>query len=421
MNDLTAEKSIINQLLNDKDFLFEAITRLTLLDFTDITCQKVFTRADKAVKKNKPFSLMSLPETLRIKVVKLTADVIDYTSNGSIEAIQQASYRRKVATVSQQISALSQDGDIEELKAKATELFDSGEDTTVETLSPSSAEASYLEILKNRKTNKTTACSLEFRQLQESTLGFSPGEMIVVAARPSVGKTALLENMAYFQARKGKKVLFVSAEMTAQSIIDRQVCRLADISFGKLREGISETDPDYAKVQRALEKRKNFTILDAGSITINLIRSKIHRLKITEGLDIVYVDYLQKITGEGKSEYERVSRISNGLKALALDFNIPIVSACQYNRVADGRKPKLSDLRDSGQIEQDCDVVISLWPEDTEEVSGKKKINVDLLKSRNGRTWSNGYQLWFKGSRFSFHEILNIPVDIPQLINYKED
>lgn len=237
--------------------------------------------------------------------------------------------------------------------------------------------------------------------------GIFPGQFIIVAARPGTGKTIFCENVASYAAMNGKKVLFASAEMSAQEIVNRVVTRRTGI---KMVNRVTPFSND--------EKMEIFKAMEYIATTPLTIYefSKVGELQslIKEGrtkYDLVVVDYLQRLSPmkAGKSQYDLVTFVANELTTLAKESKIPFLVAAQFNRVADKNQPQMSDLRESGQIEQNADLIISLWRNGDEyEDEDKKKVKLDVLKNRNGPVFGNygdaECSLMLKKKQFKFEE-----------------
>ncbi len=236
-----------------------------------------------------------------------------------------------------------------------------------------------------------------FVDLDKMTNGFHDQEMIVVAARPSMGKTSLALNMAEAVAvpKKDKKpvpTLIFSLEMSSQQLAMRMMCGLARVSLVRLRDGISSAEEKQSLLNAADELSKApLWIDDSGHLTILELRAKARRLAAQRNLGLVIVDYLQLISGLDNSvqREQQISEISRGLKAMAKELNLPVVVLGQLNRESERerRQPRLSDLRESGAIEQDADVVLLLArPKDASEESSVASDRADLIvaKQRNG-------------------------------------
>ncbi|HLY63190.1 MAG TPA: replicative DNA helicase [Terriglobia bacterium] len=242
-----------------------------------------------------------------------------------------------------------------------------------------------------------TGVQTGFVEMDSMTSGLQPGELIIIAARPSLGKTALALNIAAFTAVEHKKVVGVfSLEMSKESLLTRLLCSEARINSHKLRTGFTSKD-DWGKMTTAMGRLVEAPIFieDSPALSIMQIRAKARRLKAEKGLDLLIVDYLQLATGHGKFENrtQEVSFISRGLKSIAKELHVPVIALSQLSRAPEagkGREPQLSDLRDSGSIEQDADVVIFIHrgssSEDGESDDPGVLVDLNIGKQRNGPT-----------------------------------
>jgi replicative DNA helicase len=236
-----------------------------------------------------------------------------------------------------------------------------------------------------------------FQDLDRMTSGLQSSDLIILAARPSVGKTSLALNIAQHVAlREGKSVGFFSLEMSMEQLGFRVLCSEADVDAKKVRDGFASKEAIGRLVlAQTTIAGANFFIDDSAAVTVPLMRAKAQRLQREKGLDLVFVDYLQLMAGHGRfdNRTQEVSQISRGLKLLAKELKIPIVALSQLSRQpeqrkGDQRKPQLADLRDSGSLEQDADVVIMLYREELYDRNTERKGIADVIiaKQRNGPT-----------------------------------
>jgi replicative DNA helicase len=247
-----------------------------------------------------------------------------------------------------------------------------------------------------------TGVASGFNELDELTSGFQPAELIIVAARPSMGKTAFTLNVAQHAAiEHNVPVAFFSLEMSKESLVQRMLTSEARIDAQRLRKGLLRDD-DFPRLARAagILSSAPVWIDDTPGITLLEMRSKARRLKTDAGVGMVIVDYLQLMQGPANSEsrQQEVSQISRGLKALAKELNVPVVALSQLSRApeqrtGDNKRPQLSDLRESGAIEQDADLIMFLYrqefydgPVDKDGNSLEGRAEVIIGKQRNGPT-----------------------------------
>ncbi|HXJ96221.1 MAG TPA: replicative DNA helicase [Terriglobia bacterium] len=246
---------------------------------------------------------------------------------------------------------------------------------------------------------RVTGVETGFTDLDSKTSGLQPGELIVVAARPSMGKTALAMNIAAYAATHGKVVGMFSLEMSKESLLIRLLCSEARVDSHKLRTGFSSRE-DWGKMSNALGRLAEAPLFieDTPSLSVLQMRGKARQLKSERGLDLLVIDYLQLATGHGRFENrtQEVSYISRGLKAIAKELHIPVVALSQLSRAPEqhgGGEPQLHHLRESGSIEQDADVVIFIHREKREVSEGEEfdpgagfEAKLIIGKQRNGPT-----------------------------------
>lgn len=250
-----------------------------------------------------------------------------------------------------------------------------------------------IEVLTNRK-GDVTGIPTGFTELDRMTAGFQRNDLIIVAARPSVGKTAFALNIAQNVATKTEEnVAIFSLEMGAEQLVMRMLCAEGNINAQNLRTG-SLTDEDWRKLTMAMGSLSNAGIYidDTPGVRIGEIRSKCRRLKQEQGLGMILIDYLQLIQGNGRSGENRqqeVSEISRSLKSLARELQVPVIALSQLSRGVEQRqdkRPMMSDIRESGSIEQDADIVAFLYRDDyyDKESENKDIIEIIIAKQRNG-------------------------------------
>lgn len=275
-------------------------------------------------------------------------------------------------------------------------------------------------------TGKKQFLTTGFKKVDEKNGGFYNGQMIVIGARPSVGKSALMGKMAIAMAKQGKKVGIISLEMNNNEIAARLASLHTDIEFWKIYRTIAK-DEDlhrsfYDKISRSLIHYPIY-VSDKTNVNMTDIKAKAMKLKASRGCDVLFLDYLQLVNTEGTNRnYNReqeVSKMSRGIKLLAKEMDIPIIVLCQLNRAVTSRGykerfPRPSDLRESGSIEQDADVILfihrdSMAGYEVDEQGNSTLFQADLLagKWRNGATFQ--LQLGFDPEKMNFYEQLNIP------------
>jgi replicative DNA helicase len=296
---------------------------------------------------------------------------------------------------------LAQEKGAEELLGEITgEIFSIADDSVREAFTQIGQVVKHnLEVIEQARNRQGMLSGLAtgYTELDRMTSGFQATDLIILAARPSVGKTSLALNIAQHVAlREGKAVGFFSLEMSKEQLGFRVLCSEADVDAKKVRDGYASKEAIGRLVlaQTKIAGAK-FYVDDQGALSVPTMRAKAQRLKREAGLDVLIVDYLQLMAGHGRfdNRTQEVSQISRGLKLLAKELHVPIVALSQLSRQPESRKgdqkkPQLADLRDSGSIEQDADLVIFLYREELYDRNTERKGIADVIisKQRNGPT-----------------------------------
>jgi replicative DNA helicase len=273
------------------------------------------------------------------------------------------------------------------LQTKESQDYVPIQDVVMEEISKISAAA--------RQNSSVTGLSTGFADLDFKTSGFQPSDLILIAARPSMGKTAFALNIGdYMAIHQHKNVAIFSLEMSKGQLVRRLFAQEANIDAQKLRNGnLASTEWDSLIAGADMIGKSGLIIDDTPGITVPEMRSKFRRYKLEQGLDIIIIDYLQLMSGSSKrssdSRQQEISEISRSLKGLARELNVPVVALSQLSRAVEQRpdhRPVLSDLRESGAIEQDADVVMFLYREDYYKPDTERKGIADCIiaKQRNG-------------------------------------
>lgn len=337
-------------------------------------------------------------ETLLYEIIDEVPTAANINSYAKI--IKEKSILRKLGDVGTKIVEMSYDGyeDVDTILDKAEGLIfkisESKESKDVVSIREAmSEEFMRLEEVFNNK-GVTTGISSGFVNFDEKTSGFNPSDLIILAARPSMGKTAFALNLALNAAMKSEKsVLIFSLEMSSSQLLQRLLAVQSQIGLQKIRNGFLEED-EWGRLGIASGQlvASNINIADVPNVNVLEIRAMARRLKAMNKLDMIVIDYLQLIKGSGKSTDNRqqeISDISRSLKGIARELNIPIIALSQLSRAPEqraDRRPMLSDLRESGAIEQDADMVVFLYRDDyyNEESEDKGITEVIIGKQRNG-------------------------------------
>lgn len=325
--------------------------------------------------------------------VPTTANLASY-----IQIVQEKSTLRKLIKASTSIieESYNKQGEVENVLDSAEKrIFDIAEKRTASDFEPLNQvlERGFIEIerLFNNK-GEITGVGSGFIDLDAKTSGFQKGDMVLIAARPSMGKTTFALNIAEHAAlREGKSVVIFSLEMSKEQLAYKLLCSEANVDMLKLRTGALD-DKDWENIARAtgpLSKAKIY-IDDTAGVSVMEMRSKCRRLKVEYGIDLILIDYLQLMSGSSsESRQQEVSEISRSIKALAKEMECPVIALSQLSRAPEQRadhRPMLSDLRESGSIEQDADLVMFLYRDEyyNKETEDKNVGECIIAKQRNG-------------------------------------
>ena len=419
---LEAERALLGSILLDNAALNFALEILRKEDFYSEAHRITFEKMSAISEKNRAIDLVTLSEELANAGLLEKAGGAAYLSAltdgvpiGTMTAmgeycriVKEKSTLRRLINASENVIAHCREGteDSETLIDLAqSQVFEIAEQRV------QSGFATVREIVKTsfgtinvlfERGQRVTGVETGLEDLDNMTSGLQAGELIVIAARPSLGKTALALNIAAHAAINNRKVVgMFSLEMSKESLVIRLLCSEARIDSHKLRTGFSSRE-DWNRMTPALGRLSEapFYIDDTPALSIMQIRAKARRMKAEKGLDLLIVDYLQLITGPSKSENrtQEVAYISRNLKSIAKELKVPVLALSQLSRAPEmrpGQRPQLSDLRESGSIEQDADVVIFIFrdkksaeEQEGEEgsVQGGSETRLIIGKQRNGPT-----------------------------------
>ncbi len=409
---IEAEQSVIGSMIIDKSAIAKVLESLEEEDFYRDGHKVIFRAILDMFRKDMAVDLVTLLESLKSTEMLERAGGVTYiteisasvptTANLSsyIKIVEEKSVLRKLIKASTSIieSSYNNQGEVENvLDGAEKRIFDIAEKKTSKDFEPLSdvLERGFLEIerLFNNR-GEITGVGSGFSDLDSKTSGFQKGDMILIAARPSMGKTTFALNIAEHAAlREGKRVVIFSLEMSKEQLAYKLLCSEANVDMLRLRTGELD-DKDWENIAKAtgpLAKAKVY-IDDTAGVSVMEMRSKCRRLKMEYGIDLIVIDYLQLMsgsTGSSDNRQQEVSEISRSIKALAKEMECPVIALSQLSRAPEQRadhRPMLSDLRESGSIEQDADLVMFLYRDEyyNKETEDKNIGECIIAKQRNG-------------------------------------
>lgn len=426
---LDAEMSLLGAVLIDEEVLADISEVVTAKDFYDKRHMTVYAAMMRLYEHHKPVDLLTLSEELKKKdelgevggsayLTELT-NYVPTAANARAyaELVQQKAVRRRLIRASAQIGEMgfNEETTTQELLEKAeAELFSVSDQSLKQDLvSIESILTESFDRIEELHRNKGALRGIRtgYRDLDNMTAGLQRSDLIIIAARPAMGKTTLVTNLAYNVATIAKlPVLFFSLEMSKEQLIDRMLADASGVDSWNIRTG-NLSDEDFSKISEAMGEMAEAPIFidDTPGLSVLEMRTKARRAAHDQPLGLIVVDYLQLMqsTGDYKgNRVQEVSEISRGLKLIARELNVPLIALSQLSRLVESRNPpipQLSDLRESGSIEQDADLVSFIYRPGYYEPDNPDMQNItDLIiaKHRNGPVGK--VQLYFHPERLRF-------------------
>ncbi len=412
-----AERAVIGSMMMDSDAIQIAAETLTAEDFYNGQYGVIFDAlvdlhhqgigADLVTMQNKLREMEVPPELTSIEFIGDIINSVPTSANIKHYAkiVQEKSVLRRLIKVTEKVTA-----DCYMDKQPVEEVLDATEKQVFEVVQKRSASdfenirdvvLRTLDSIEQAAKQKGHITGLEtgFRDLDYKTAGLQKSDLILIAARPAMGKTAFVLNLAeYIAIHSSSTIAMFSLEMSKEQLVKRMLAMNSKVDSQKIRTGSLE-DEEWGKLVESVRKlgNSNLVIDDTSGITAAELRSKCRKLKMEKGLDLVIIDYLQLMSGSGKrksdNRQQEISDISRSLKVMARELNVPVIALSQLSRAVEQRpdkKPMLSDLRESGAIEQDADMVMFLYRDEyyNPDSELKGQAEVIIAKQRSGPTGS---------------------------------
>lgn len=431
---IEAEQAVIGAMLMDKEAILTASEIVSGADFYQSAYGVIFEAVVEIYNEGKPVDLITLQSRLKEKDVPTEISSLEFVRDllAAVPTSANVKYYAEIVAEKAVLRRLIKlNEEIENMCYLGREPMEVVLETT---------EKKVFELLQNRNTGdfvpikqvvlnaldkidmasknagSVTGIPTGFCDLDYKTAGLQPSDLILVAARPSMGKTAFVLNIAQHVAFKAQKAVAIfSLEMSKEQLVNRLFALEAQVDAQSLRTGnLKEDDWEKLIESAGIISKSNLMIDDTPGISISELRSKCRKMKLEHGLDLIIIDYLQLMTGRvgGRSEsrQQEISEISRSLKAVARELNVPVVALSQLSRAVEQRpdhRPMMSDLRESGAIEQDADVVMFIYRDDyyNKDTEMKNVAEIIIAKQRNGAigtinlTWLPQYTKFANASR----------------------
>jgi replicative DNA helicase len=430
-HNVEAEQSVLGSLLIDRDAIIQVASFLRPEDFYAAANSLIYRAILDLYNKREPTDFVTLSDELQRRGQYDQAGGLSYLSS-LLNAVPTAVHVEYYARIVERAATLRR------LIDAGTEIVDVGFREGIDTQDALDAAERAVFAVSQRRQSKdfvsmgdvldrffdqidylqqhrgeVVGVATGFSDLDQLTGGLQRSDLIIVAARPSMGKTSLALGMAYGAAvGHGKTVGIFSLEMSAEQLVQRVLSMETGVDTHRLRLGQID-DNEWDRISRAFGRLSEAPIYidDASTSNIMDVRSKARRLQAEHGLDLIIVDYLQLMTARRtENRVQEISEISRGLKGLARELNVPVVALSQLSRAVESRsdhKPMLSDLRESGSIEQDADIVVFIYREDKYEEDSEKKGIAEIIvsKHRNGPVGSINLRFFDRTARFADLEL----------------
>ncbi len=410
MYNLNIERAVLSAVIFDPEIYEEIAAKLSPHDFYLPFHQHVFAAMEELSVEEKPLDdefirgkLTTMGKFDEVAMLDLlSANPITNTA-AYLKEIKAKSSKRALATLATEIKKVTIEDDLpaeDVMNLVEKKLYEITQNSTSDDFRESKeithAMMEEIERLKALGNSKLIGTDTGFRNLNDKTSGFGKGDLVIIAARPAMGKTALVLNMALKAIERNEGVAFFSLEMPAEQLMLRLLSAKTSIPLQALRVG-DLRDEQWSQLAAATDDlgSKKLFVDDGGYATIHHVRSKLRKLKAQHPeISVAIIDYLQLMSGEGREgRQQEVSEISRGLKQLARELQIPIVALSQLNRGVesrDNKRPMLSDLRESGAIEQDADIILFVYRDDVyREAQEKEK---EMKAKAEGKEYTSEFR-----------------------------
>ena len=409
---IEAEQSVIGSMLMNRDAIIAAAEIITANDFYQHQYGVMFEAMVELFNENKPVDLVTVQNRLKEKDVPPEVASLDFVRDimntvptsvnikSYANIVREKAVLRRLIKVNEEIANACYGGKepLEDILAETEKrIFDLLQSRNSGDIDPIRQVAkNVLEKIEQASKNQGTVTGIPtgFIDLDYKTSGLQPSDFILIAARPSMGKTAFVLNLVdHIAVKKGLPCMIFSLEMSKEQLVNRMLSMESNVDSQKLRTGtLSDSDWDAVVEGIGIIGNSKLIIDDTPGISIMELRSKCRKMKLEYGLSVVIIDYLQLMSGSksnGDNRQQEISEISRSLKALARELNAPVIALSQLSRACETRqdhRPMLSDLRESGAIEQDADVVMFLYRDDyyNKDTELQNIAEVIIAKQRNG-------------------------------------
>ena len=425
-----AEKAVVGCIMQDKKALAQAAETLRAEDFYFDANREIYAVSIELFNENTPVDIVTVSDRLTrydkldavggIPYLASVSTSIATTENVSHYAniVLEKAVLRRLSKAATAINSLAVGGEsetdkvLEQAEQLIYDIAEGREKTDIVPVSEIIMDTYQSMVDNAQNPNKLTGLATGFDELNKRTGGFHGGEFILIAGRPGMGKSSFAVNIAeHVSINDGKTVAIFNLEMPKESILKRILCSQALIDSNKILTGKFD-GKDWQDLGQKLDKIAvaPLYIDDSSTVTVSEIRAKCHRLKQTKGLSLVVIDYLQLMQGSGRtdSRQQEISEISRSLKVMAKELGVPVVALSQLSRAVEGRqdkRPMLADIRESGSIEQDADIVMFIYRDDYYNPDSEDKNTAEVIVAKHRAGETGMFKLGWKGQYTKFVNI----------------
>ena len=425
---VSAERSLLGSVLIDDEVMVDIADKISAGDFYERRHRSIFAAMVKLYQKNSPIDMLTLGNELRtqgqlddVGGAEYLGELTNYVPSAAhaveyAKIIRDAAIRRNLTKAGESIANLAYKTDedvqavLSQAEASLYSVSENSQQSEMASLDSLLSDAFEKMTYLHQHKDKLRGVQTGFKDLDKMTAGLQKSDLIILAARPAMGKSTLAQNIAYNVAMREKKtVLFFSLEMSNAQIVDRMISEASGVDSWNIRTG-NLTQEDFSRISDAMGEMSEIPIKfeDKPGMTVLEMKTKAQREAHKHELGLIIVDYLQLMQGSknyGDNRVLEISEISRGLKMMARELDVPVIALSQLSRQVEQRpdkRPMLSDLRDSGSIEQDADIVMFVYREDYYNPDTDRKHITDLIigKHRNGPVGT--VELYFHPDKLKF-------------------
>lgn len=425
---INAERSLLGSILIDDEVIVDVADKISSTDFYEPGHQVIYEAMVRLYQKHSPVDILTLSNELKstkriddVGGLEYLSDLTNYVPSAAhaieyASIVREASIRRNLTKAGERITnlAFKTDQDVQQVlslaEASLYAVNQESQQTEMQSMESLLSDAFEKMTYLHQNKDKLRGVQTGFKDLDKMTAGLQKSDLIILAARPAMGKSTLAQNIAFNVAMREKKtVLFFSLEMSNAQVVDRMISEASGVDSWNIRTG-NLTQEDFSKISDAMGEMSEAPIkfVDKPGLTVLEMKVLAQREAHKGNLGLIIVDYLQLMSGSksyGDNRVQEISEISRGLKLIARELDVPVIALSQLSRSVEQRpdkRPMLSDLRESGSIEQDADIVMFVYREDYYNPDTERKHITDLIigKHRNGPVGT--VELYFHPERLKF-------------------